>query len=158
MTEKHLPMHGTVLKIIPGIDEGYVPDSDVVDTRNIEEATVISSKVRDYGSPTDKHKVILDIDLRARLIPSSTPGHFHLYIDKEISWDRYIVLMHALSDAGIVEPGYVGASIARGYTAARLPWVKKGEGPPAKVEEKPTPATASKDLTGSPWDDSVEAF
>jgi hypothetical protein len=71
------------------------------------------------------HTVVLDIDMEAKLVPSSTEGHYHLYIDKTMGWDKYVRLLEALAEAGILEPGYVGASIARGFTAVRLPWVKK---------------------------------
>lgn len=33
--------------------------------------------------------------------------------------------MCAMRDAGILEEGYVAASRMRGYSAIRLPWVKK---------------------------------
>jgi hypothetical protein len=71
------------------------------------------------------HKPVIDIDLPAQLVPSSTPGHYHLYLDVEVPWDAYVDLLEALAAAGIVEHGYVSASIARGYTAVRPPWVRK---------------------------------
>jgi hypothetical protein len=73
------------------------------------------------------HYPVLDLDIPARLIPSSTSGHSHLYIDKLLSWSQYKELLTALANAGIIEDGYAGASIARGHTAVRLPWVTKGE-------------------------------
>lgn len=84
-------------------------------------ATLISSKV--VGS--DKHKPVIDIDVPIRVYPSSTLGHFHLYIDKEISWFRYKVLLWAMVKAGIVEEGYLYASKHRKATHVRLPWVHK---------------------------------
>lgn len=96
-------------------------------TTNLSEADIITSQVEN----SDNHKVILDIDFGAQLIPSSTPGHFHLYLDKEVSWDKYIKLLKALAAAGIIETGYAGASINRGYSAVRLPWVEK----PVKVAQ-----------------------
>lgn len=73
------------------------------------------------------HKPVLDIDMPVKAIPSSTPGHFHLYIDKEMSWDDYVKLMKVMAEVGILEEGYVNASISREYSACRLPWVKKGD-------------------------------
>ena len=46
-----------------------------------EDATIVSSEIA--GSP-GFHTIMLDIDMAARLVESSTPGHFHLYIDKEL--------------------------------------------------------------------------
>jgi hypothetical protein len=73
------------------------------------------------------HRLVIDIDHRVKAVESTTPGHFHLYIDVPMNWhDQALPLLHALADAGVVEPGYVGASERRGYTAVRLPWVRKG--------------------------------
>jgi hypothetical protein len=72
-----------------------------------------------------KHKVLLDLDVPAKLIPSTTEGHSHLYIDIEVEDDKYIPLLKVLADVGIIEPGYAVASERRGHTSLRLPWVKK---------------------------------
>ena len=37
-------------------------------------------------------------------------------------------MLEAMAAAGIVQHGYVNASKKRGFTALRLPWVKKGVG------------------------------
>lgn len=104
---------------------------------SLEDADLISSKVAApapqkldlFGFENDEvvetHKLVLDIDLPAKLIPSTTPDHYHLYIDKEIPADKYWDLVQAFVDAGLVEEGYLGASMRRGYTSARLPWVRK---------------------------------
>jgi hypothetical protein len=86
-----------------------------------DDAEVVSS----LDLETYTHRPVLDIDIPAALIPSSTPGHSHLYIDKPLTWDQYENLLWALVDCGIIESGYASASVARGYTSARLPWVKK---------------------------------
>lgn len=127
MTEKTPPLPGQVYEIIPNI-EAYKPEDELHNTERVptldpENATVTTSRV---AGKDGVHKVILDLDLPAKLVPSTTPGHFHLYVDHELDWDRYARLLEALGDAGLLEPGYVGASLARGHTAARLPWVKKG--------------------------------
>ena len=70
-------------------------------------------------------KPVLDIDFPCALIPSTTEGHFHLYLDKELSYTDYMKLLKVLSEVGIIEEGYYKASKARGYTAVRLPWIKK---------------------------------
>ena len=74
-----------------------------------------------------KHRVVLDLDMPAAVISSSTPGHGHLYIDHELSWDEYVRLMDVMAEVGLLERGYVAASKRRGFTTVRLPWVRKGE-------------------------------
>ena len=61
------------------------------------------------------------------LVPSSTEGHCHLYLDADLPEQPYLRLLAALARIGIIEPGYAKASIARGHSAARLPWVRKGD-------------------------------
>lgn len=103
--------------------DSQAPEHPEVD---IHKADLITSEVE--GGK--KHKVILDIDFPAQLIPSTTPGHFHLYLDKELSWADYSDLLEVLGDLGIIETGYANASVNRGYSAVRLPWVKKPKSEP----------------------------
>lgn len=89
-------------------------------------ADVVSSKFREPDwDDSSRHMLVLDIDVPAALVPSSTPGHHHLFIQSEMSWDEYVRILDALAAARILEPGYVSASKARGFTAVRLPWVRK---------------------------------
>jgi hypothetical protein len=100
--------------------ESYTPGHELTD--NLNDAHVVTSRA---AGAENLHRPILDIDFGASLIPSTTPGHFHLYLDKEIPWDAYEELLKALGRAGVLEQGYVDASIAREYTSVRLPWIKK---------------------------------
>lgn len=68
---------------------------------------------------------VIDLDVPCRLIPSSTEGHFHLYIDQQVPAVAFWNMLDAMADAGLVEPGYVSASREREFTAVRLPWIKK---------------------------------
>ncbi len=80
------------------------------------------------GSLTDQgtHMPVIDIDrIHVRVVESSTPGNFHLYLDKEMPWYQYQDLLQVLEDCGIVEHGYVNASIARKATFVRKPGVVK---------------------------------
>ena len=72
-----------------------------------------------------RHKVLLDIDMPVLAVESSTPGHYHLYIDKELSWSEYHGLLEALKRCGIIEAGYYEASRRRGFTSLRTPWTPK---------------------------------
>lgn len=99
-------------------------------TAELSDATnVITSAINDPFYAGAMHNVVLDLDLPATLLPSSTPGHFHLFIDRPMTWDTYLNLIDAMVAAGLVEPGYRDASVTRGHTAVRLPWIKK-EAPP----------------------------
>lgn len=86
----------------------------------IQDAEVVSSEI---GGRL--HCPVLDIDVPAFLVSSSTPGHSHLYIDHPMSWWKYKRLLRAMARAGILEKGYVRASIRRRHTAVRVPWLKK---------------------------------
>jgi hypothetical protein len=95
---------------------------------SLEVANAISSAIRepDRNSwATYRHTVALDIDHRVRVVPSSTPGNGHLYIDVPMEWEQYEKLLKVLAEVGIIEEGYAGASIRRRATHLRLPWVRK---------------------------------
>ena len=64
---------------------------------------------------------MIDLDYPAKLVPSRTNGHWHLYLDKSVDWDKYQKVLLALADAGLVEQGYAEASIANGYSGVRIP-------------------------------------
>lgn len=70
------------------------------------------------------HAVCLDIDMEAELIPSKTPGHYHLYIEKKLTWENYKKLLEVLAEVEIIEKGYAGASIAKGCTCLRPPLIE----------------------------------
>lgn len=128
---RRAPLMGQLLQSVDSF-EAYSGHDGRLDTDDIEQANTIASLVlpRENHSEKppigrEKHKLILDLDHPAMLIPSTTPGHSHLYVDVEMSWERYAALLLALAEAGVVERGYADASLARGFTSVRLPWVKK---------------------------------
>lgn len=112
-TEWHSP-------IVEAIDNGYIDEANYKDQDDgrcevaPDEGNLISSL-----TTTGHHAPVLDIDVPARLVPSSTPGHHHLYIDVECSWEDYEVLLRAMERCGILEAGYVSASIERRMTSVR---------------------------------------
>jgi len=123
MIEKKIPgnIQRRFFKNICWQDE-YGRDSWTRKETDIEDAEVVSSKI----AHSDRHAPAIDIDVPAYLIPSSTPGHSHLYIDVAMSWRQYKKLLKALDQAGIVEYGYLRASLKRKRTDLRVPWLKKG--------------------------------
>jgi len=72
------------------------------------------------------HAPAIDLDVPARLVPSSTPGHGHLYIAHEMSWRDYRALLFTMAKVGLVEEGFYQSSLRRRATHLRLPGVAKG--------------------------------
>lgn len=95
----------------------------------------ISTSIREDAEGC--HALLLDLDVPAWLIPSSTEGHSHLYVDVKIPDAQYYPLLDALAHAGVIQPGYASSSKHRGGTALRLPWVKKTKPPAADTVELP---------------------
>jgi hypothetical protein len=61
-------------------------------------------------TPDGQHLPVVDLDVPARLEPSGTPGHSHLYLDVPMTWAQYSTLLHALCAAGVVQlPHFVRA-------------------------------------------------
>lgn len=71
------------------------------------------------------HMPALDIDLPCKLVPSTTKGHFHLYIDHPMSFVAYKKLVQAFIDAGIVEPNIMKYMEMNGMTTLRPKHIKK---------------------------------
>lgn len=71
------------------------------------------------------HRPVLDIDLPIWAHESTTPGHWHLIIDKEMPETAYFNLLDAMYEAGILEKGFVDAAKSRGASWIRVPWVNK---------------------------------
>lgn len=96
----------------------------------LEDANCVTS-VRDGSSLGNlRHNLLLDIDHEAYLVKSSTPGHYHLYVDIPggIAHDKWADAMSALANAGVIESGYAAASIDQGHATLRVPWDKKKAG------------------------------
>ena len=80
-------------------------------------AQYVSSRLRD----SDLHLPALDIDTAALLVPSKTPGHHHLLIDKPMPWRTYKRLLRALAAAGVIEKSWARAAIASRQSLLALP-------------------------------------
>lgn len=116
-------------KLKPGLGKESF-DEDWDDERapsSIEDATLISSEIFRTSEKREDtwHQVLLDLDMSAKIVPSSTPGHGHLYINKVLRHDQYYYLLTALRNAGIIESGIVKQFEKHGCTTLRLPHVKK---------------------------------
>lgn len=90
----------------------------------LEQANSVSSRIAGR-SRNDRHKVVIDLDMDAALIATSTPGHHHLMIDCDLSWNEYSFLLTAFKMVGLIETGYWEASMARKASWIRAPWTRK---------------------------------
>lgn len=109
-----------------GVD--WLPERSRHEVLSADDSNLIGSLTKNFDTVTGQvlHQPVLDIDFPAKLVPSQTEGHFHLYLDVDIPHEDYMRLLDALALAGIIEPGYAGASQARGQTfVATKPWKKR---------------------------------
>lgn len=89
------------------------------------EANLVGSRIKHNCGDDNLHQPVIDLDFPAHLEPSTTPGHFHLYLDKVIRWPEYQRLLSVLYDVGIIGEGYYKMALVRGQTFVRYPGVKK---------------------------------
>ncbi len=86
-------------------------------------ANLITSQIE--GS--DWHAPVIDLDFPCELRPSATEGHFHLLLNKPVTWEKYQLLLKALVAAGLCEHGWVQSAINSGMSAIRAEGVIKYE-------------------------------
>lgn len=99
----------------------------------LSEADLYTSKIAKpvvflgpHGEYTETgHLIALDLDITTLLMPSSTPGHSHLIIDKVLKWEDYSELLNLLAKLGIIEEGYNEIAQKRKRTDLRVPWLSK---------------------------------
>lgn len=75
------------------------------------------------------HAPVIDIDFHARLEPSSTPGHFHLYLDRPVTWRAYKRILRSMVKAGLVDKEWYRLAKFRRMTVVRGPGSRKGTVP-----------------------------
>lgn len=108
------------------IDDVHTSDEDIHDDPSTryqctkEDANLVSSLCYD-----ELHRPCIDIDLPCKLVPTSTPGHFHLYIEKGMTWDAYATILVALAEAGVCGHKYVELALERKATYCRPEGVYK---------------------------------
>jgi hypothetical protein len=116
----------------------FSDDSEEIETDNVakilddftplHESNSIGSRVISsdrYIGHYVAHKPVLDLDMDVLVLPSSTPGHHHLYIDRAMPWNEYSLLLNVLAHVGILQDGYVRASHHRSESFLRTPWTRK---------------------------------
>lgn len=76
-------------------------------------------------APDGHPRAVIELAVPARLVPSQTEGHFHLYIEKSLEWMDYERLLRAMTEAGFVEQGFYKMSLRRGMSMLRKPGIEK---------------------------------
>lgn len=111
----------TIKQVQEFVDKNYGGKQPLHEPTKGRPANIVSSLCTD-----GLHRPALDIDVPCELIPSSTEGHHHLYFPTVgLSWKQYEKLLKVLGECGILEDGYVKASISRKQSFLRAPGVKK---------------------------------
>jgi hypothetical protein len=100
----------------------YTDNADqLISTTGLFEPNLVSSKLDHEKGPQAMHAPAIDLDFPAYLVESSTPGHFHLYLEREVPLDKYLKVLEAMMEAGLVERGFYNAAVSRKATFLRLP-------------------------------------
>lgn len=85
---------------------------------NERTATLIGAKAED-----GLYYPVLDMDFPCHLYPSETEGHFHLFLDKGLTWKEYRDLLEVLANTGLLEKSFVKQGILHMDTyVATKPW------------------------------------
>lgn len=105
--------------------------SDAADLVPEDKANLVTSLLKedpafDFGQGP-LHAPAIDLDFPARLVPSSTEGHFHLFIDSKLTWPQYVCLLTGFLMAGLIQKRWYQAAMARGYSALRHNTTKQKE-------------------------------
>jgi hypothetical protein len=66
-----------------------------------EEGNLVGSRREDWS-----HIPLFDLDVNAELLRSKTDGHYHLAIDRAVSWRAYLRILKAMVKAGLIEESW----------------------------------------------------
>lgn len=70
-------------------------------------------------------EAVIHLTVPAKLVPSSTEGHFHLYLETGMDWPDYLRLMRFMAEAGLLEKEWVDMNERRQMAMLRKPEYKK---------------------------------
>lgn len=100
-------------------------EADNIQHSSVDATLVISATGKDIENCA--HYPVIDIDVPINIVPASRIGHTHLYINHPMPREGLYEILEVLTKWGVVEEGYTRACKNRGYSAVRLPWIKKRE-------------------------------
>lgn len=106
------------------------PEKLILSTLAGRPPNLIGSKVEmniTYRDTKEWHAPVIDLDMPCRLLPSSTPEHYHLYIDQTVEWENYAKLLKALRDCHFISYGYYQAAMKHKETYVRWGTTKQQE-------------------------------
>ena len=108
--------------LYPDLEKRMMYEEDKTPGRRTPEGegNTYVSRVDDEGL---LHMPCLDLDFDCELYESRTPGHYHLYLNKQIPWVSYVRLLEALKECGLVQPGWVEQAMRNGHTTLRKPQI-----------------------------------
>jgi len=75
----------------------------------------------------DRLATLFAFNVGIRLLPSSTAGHYHLYIDHETTWDKFQRLLSAMYAAGFLGFDYYQMCTQSKMSFVRKPGVTKNQ-------------------------------
>lgn len=82
--------------------------------------------VTSYCPETGKHKLVLDLDFECRLVPSSSPGCYHLYLDGlDLDAVQARAVVRAMGVQGVLEAGFAKTMSRDGRVCVRTTDTKK---------------------------------
>lgn len=90
---------------------------------DLDRANLIGS-LQDMDPNEDEgamHLPIFDFDYPIAVVPSSTPGHYHLYLSKPLEWGTYKLLLQAFAQHNLLQHAWVNRAITDRTAALRLP-------------------------------------
>jgi hypothetical protein len=105
--------------------KGSEADLSEFDDPEYQEATHDNATLVTSRLPNGNHMVAIDIDRECMLVPTGTEGHYHLYVNVEMTKRQYFSLLNALTMAGVIEAGFYAHAVRRGRSFLRYPGVTK---------------------------------
>lgn len=103
---------------------GDPPTAQVADltNRHVANSNIITSVAND-----GYHYPVLNFDFPVRVYPSTTPGHYHVYLDKPIESEVYFAFLDYLNEMGLTDRRWTRSAHHLGASWVRLPWVQHGD-------------------------------
>ena len=99
---------------------GYSTTKETVIPKSCQDALLVGS-LREDGT----HAPVIDLDFSAELIPSTTEGHFHLYLNKALTPKEHEKLLKVLYEVGIIEYGFYHNSLKRKQAHVLMPGINR---------------------------------
>lgn len=141
MAKDRTPVHclcdQIVLKFNLSVDIERIPTNPDYPAQHLVECPVHGANLISSRLLNGRHKPVLDMDFPHRYSPSTKLGHGHLYLDVELPYWRWLVLMIGLRVGGVIEGGFFWWSLRRGGNFVRPQGVRKTPDEQIRAEAPP---------------------